>query len=676
MCEKTILPDPFDLPRFADVIPAQVEAKLALILEAHRSVIADVVAQPTPGFENGWLPMERAEIAIDSCWATLSHLHAVADTPELRAAYAGAQALLTEHNMAVMQNRDLHRMLQSLSETPGFAGLDDADRAAIHHALRDFRLAGVALDDDERTRFAAISVELSRLANEFASAVLDATDHWAEHITDETMLAGVADNDKAMFAAAAAAKGLGGWLVTLQAPSVNVVLIYAEDRELRARVYEAYNTRASDRGPDAGRFDNGERISRILQLRGEAAGLLGFSDAAELALAPKMASGAAEVLTFLRRLAGRAKPAALQEMEQLRAFASDELGISDLRPWDVAFAAERLRRGRFAVDQQEVRAYFPVERVLDGWRALLKRLFGITLVARDDVELYHLDAGYFDAVDEDGKIFAGLYVDLYARAGKRGGAWMSQARPRYTGTDGTSLPVAYLVCNFPPKTGDGPTLLTHGEVITLLHETGHVLHHLFTRVDRPSVAGTTGFEWDAIELPSQLMEDFAWDRDVLTSMSGHYRSANPLPADLFERMQRARHFQSGMFVVRQIEFALFDMLLHTAPPSADPVAIMRQVRDEVAVIHPPEWNRFPHSFSHIFAGGYAAGYYSYLWAEVLAADAFQRFAEAGGVDRATGDALREEILARGASRPASESFEAFRGRKADPEAMLKRRGLC
>nr|WP_223177498.1 M3 family metallopeptidase [Sphingobium jiangsuense] len=667
--------DAIALPRFSEISPDLIAPALDEAIHAHEEAVAAVTQARPRDFAEAWLPLERADRVLDALWSTVSHLHAVADTPELRAAHAEGQARLVENAMKVAQNHDLYEVLDGLSAVPGFDALPEADRAAVAHAIRDFRLAGVALPPEKRARFAEISVELSGLSNDFASAVLDATDAWEEHVTDEALLAGISDADKAMFADAARARDLDGWLVTLQYPSVTAILTFAEDRGLRARVYEAFNTRASDRGPHAGRFDNSARIARILELRRESAALLGFAGPVEWLLATRMANSADEVLHFLRDLAARAKPFAEREMRELRDFAAVELGLEDLQPWDVGFAANRLRQARYAVDEQAIRAYFPVDRVMEGWQTLLRRLFGIRLAERDDVQLYHPDARYCDVVDEDGSTFAGLYLDLHARPGKRGGAWMAQARPRLHDGGVIGVPVAYLVCNFSPRGGETPSLLSHGDVTTLLHETGHCLHHLFTRVDRPSIAGTNGFEWDAVELPSQLMEDFAWDRDVLTAMSGHYRTGEALPVEQFNRLVAARHFQSGMFIVRQIEFGLFDMLLHMGTLGDDPVPVMQAVREEVAVIHPPEWNRFSHSFSHIFAGGYAAGYYSYLWAEVLAADAFERFAEEGLVDRATGDLLREEILSRGATRPAAESFRAFRGRDADPEAMLRRRGL-
>ena len=674
MTTDTLL-DPLALPDFAALTPEAIAAALDAAIARHADAVATVTRDRPTTFADAWLPLERAEAGIDALWSAVSHLHGVADTPELRAAHAAGQEKLVEHSMAVAQNRDLYDVLTALEASPAFAALPQADRVAVEHAIRDFRLAGVALDDDGRARFAAISVELSALSTAFGSAVLDATQAWGEHVTDEARLAGIAGPDRAMFAAAAAAKGLDGWWVSLQQPSVNAVLTFAEDRDLRAAVYRAYGTRASDQGPNAGEFDNGPRIARILELRHEAARLLGFADPVDWSLATKMAPNAGEVLAFLRDLGARARPAAERDLAALRAFAAEELGIDDLQPWDTGFVADRLRRARFAVDEQEVRGYFPVERVMDGWQALLHRLFGIRLVERADAPLYHPDARYFDVVDDNGEVFSGLYLDLHARDGKRGGAWMAQARPRLRDGNQVRVPVAYLVCNFAPKGADRPSLLSHSDVVTLLHETGHCLHHLFTRVDRPSIAGTSGFEWDAVELPSQLMEDFAWDRAILTGMSGHHDTGAPLPPDLFDRMVAARRFNSGLFVVRQLEFALFDLILHLGTAGSDPIEVIEAVRDEVSVMRPPAWHRFPHAFSHIFAGGYASGYYSYLWAEVLAADGFQRFAENGLVDRATGTALREEVLARGATRPAADSFRAFRGRDADPTAMLIRHGL-
>lgn len=664
------------LPRFAEITADHIAPALDVALARHAATIEALVRDKPLTFAEAWLPLERAEAELSAIWAAVSHLHAVADSPELRAAYQEGEQRLVTNSIIVGQNRDLYEVFEALAATPEFAALPDADRVAVEHALRDFRLSGVALEEAARERFKAVSVELATLSNEFGSAVLDATDAWEELITDEADLAGLSDTDKAMFAAAAQAKGQTGWRVTLQAPSVNAILTFAENRDLRARVYQAYGTRASDQGPHAGQFDNSQRIARILELRHEAAQLLGFADPVQWSLATKMASDGGAVLAFLRDLAARAKPAAQRDLDELKAFAAEKLGIADLQPWDVGYASNRLRQALYAVDEAEIRGYFPVEKVMQGWQMLLERLFGIRLEPREGASLYHADARFYDVVDESGKAIAGLYLDLFARPGKRGGAWMGEARPRRHDGDHVQLPVAYMVCNFAPATADSPSLLSHSDVGTLLHETGHCLHLLLTEVNRPNIAGTTGFEWDAVELPSQLMEDFAWDRQVLTAMSGHYKTGEPLPQDLFDRLLRARHFQAGLFMVRQIEFGLFDMLLHLGTMGSDPIEVIEAARDEVAVLRPPAWHRFPHAFAHIFAGGYASGYYSYLWAELLAADGFMAFAEAGLLDRATGDRFRAEVLAKGATRPAAESFRAFRGRDPDPRAMLVRHGLA
>tara|TARA_A100001391_G_scaffold201546_1_gene188850 strand:- start:21182 stop:23215 length:2034 start_codon:yes stop_codon:yes gene_type:complete len=668
--------DTLSLPRFGEIGPEHVEEALDRVIAEHRAAVAAVVAGGNGSFADVWLPLERAETAIDGVWSAVSHLHSVAVTPELRTAYEKGQQRIVENSLAYHQNRAVYDVLVAMSERPDFADLAEADRAAVTHEIRDFELAGVGLDESDRARFAAISKELSALKTAFSSAVLDATDAWFEHVSEEALLAGLAKTDKAMFADNARARGLEGWVISLQQPSVTAVLTFAEDRALRERVYRAYGTRASDQGPHAGQFDNSERIARILELRREAAQLLGFATPVELSLATKMAASAGDVLDFLRDLASRARPAAERDISALRAYAADKLAITPLEPWDIGFVSNRLKQERYAIDQQEVKAHFPVERVIAGWQELLARLFGITLVARPDVAVYHPDAQFYDVKDENGEVFSGLYLDLHARAGKQGGAWMDQARPRLNDGEVTRVPVAYLVCNFAPKSPGNPSLLSHDEVVTLLHETGHCLHHLFTRVDRPNIAGTSGFEWDAVELPSQLLEDFAWDREVLTGMSGHYETGAPLPGHLFDQLVAARRFQSGMFIVRQIEFGLFDLLLHQGSLGSDPIEVIEAVRDEVAVVRPPEWHRFPHAFSHIFSGGYSSGYYSYLWAEVLAADGFQRFVDAGLIDRATAALFRDEVLSRGASRPAAESFKAFRGREPDPRALLERYGLA
>jgi len=662
------------LPRFGEITPDQIAPALDNIIARYDETVAAMVAERPTGFDEAWLPLERLDAEMSAVWSTVSHLRAVADTPEMRAAHAAGQARLVEHGMRVGQNRELFEIYEALAASPEFATLSVADRAAVTRAIRGFTLSGVALDPAARARFREVSVESSAIGNAFSSAVLDATAAWSEHVTDVTLLAGLSQADLDMLATEARDNGLDGWLVTLQQPCVSAITTFAENRDLRARIYRASGTRASDQGPNAGEFDNGGRIARLLDLRAESARLLGFRDHVERSLFTKMADSDTEVLAFLRGLAVRARPFAEVEIAEVRAFAAD-MGIDDLQPWDVSFVSNRLRISRYAVNEQVVRAYFPVEQVLVGWAGLLGGLFGIRLAPRADVQVWHEDARYYDVADEDGTVFAGLYLDLHARTGKRDGAWVAQSRSLMDADGVRTLPVTFVTCNFAPHGDTMPALLSHKDVTTLLHETGHALHHLFGTIDRPIIGGINGYEWDAVELPSQLMEDFAWDRDVLTSMTRHHVSGETLPADLFDRMLGARKFQSGLVLLRQVEFAMTDIILHSGVMGNDPMVVQNAVRDEIAVTRPPEWHRAPHSFGHIFSGGYSAGYYSYLWAELLAADAFGRFVEAGVVDRATGDRLRNEILSRGASRPAIESFRAFMGRDPDPSALLKRHGL-
>jgi oligopeptidase A len=672
--------DDRELPAFGQIGAVHVEPAVDAVLAEHKAAVEAIGDAATPrDFAHVVLAKERVDFALERAWSPVSHLHAVADTPELRAAFGEAQPRLAEHGLQIGQDRRFYEAVRAVADAPGFDALPQAARRVVEHALRDFRLSGVALEEPARTRFREIGVELSRLSTEFSNAVLDATEAWSEHLSDQAALAGIPPSDCAMLQAYAAARSLDGWLVTLHQPAVLAVLTHADDRELRRRVYHAYNTRASDEGPDAGRFDNGDRIERIVALRHEAAQLLGFANSAELSLEPKMARSPDEAVAFLRDLAARARPVAERDLEEMRGFAAQTLGLHDLQPWDMAYVAEKLRRARYAIDEEQIKAYFPVPKVMDGVMALLRRLFGITLVRRDDVDVWHPDAAYYDLVNPDGTRFAGVYLDLYARAGKRGGAWMGVCRPRFRDADRLHLPIAYLTCNFAPPTGDAPSLLTHRDVLTLLHEFGHVLHHLLTEVDLPSVGGITGFEWDAVELPSQLMENFGWNREALDLLSGHHVTGETLPVELFDRMIAARRFQAGLFLVRQLEFALFDLRLHLefdAPRGARVMDILNEVRREVAVVIPPAWNRFPHAFSHIFAGGYAAGYYSYLWAELLSADAFERFEEAGVLSGDMGATFRREVLAVGATRPAIESFTAFRGREPKPEALLRSYGLA
>jgi len=672
--------DTGDLPAFSAIRPEHVEPAIDTLIATQREGIARIAA---PGaerdFEHVMLAQERLDQALSRSWSPVSHLHSVADSEALRKAHGNAEEKLTDLGIEIGQNRDLYAAVQAVADRPDFAAMPAAARAAVEHALRDFRLSGVALEEPARSRFREIGVELSRLTTEFSNAVLDATEAWHKHITDERDLVGIPVSGRAVLREYAREEKLDGYLVTLKQPSVQAVLTYAENRDLREAVYYAYQTRASDQGPDKGKFDNSERIEKIVALRHEAAQLLGFRNAAEESLATKMAGSPDTVLVFLRDLASRAKPVARKELEELRRFATEELKIDNLEPWDVAFAAERLRQQRYAIDEEQIKPYFPASAAIDGLFMVVERLYGIHFSPRDDVDTWHKDVTYYDLKNADGTVFAGAYLDLYARSGKRGGAWMDVCADRFRDGDHLQRPVAFLTCNFPPPTDGVPALLTHDDVLTLFHEFGHGLHHMLTEVDIPSVGGIDGVEWDAVELPSQFMENFAWDRDALRSFARHHETGEPLPDELYQRMLDARHFHAGLFLVRQLEFALFDFRLHLEydpAQGARALDVLERVRHEVAVLHPPAWQRFPHAFTHIFAGGYSAGYYSYLWAEVLSADAFEAFEEAGVLDRATGERFRREVLAVGATRPALESFKAFRGREPRPDALLKSYGLA
>ena len=668
------------LPAFSQIRPEHVEPAVDAILVDYRAGIDALTAPGAPrDFATVMLTQERLEQRLARAWAPVSHLHSVADSEALRKAYGPAEEMLTEHAIELGQNRDLYAAVQALADAPDFAQLPRPERALVEHALRDFRLSGVALEEPARSRFREIGVELSKLSTEFSNAVLDASEAWHEHITDERDLAGIPESGRAVLRQYAEDQDLDGYLVTLKQPSVQAVLSYADNRGLRERVYWAYQTRASDQGPNAGKFDNSARIEKIMALRHEAAQLLDFANAAEESLATKMAGSPTEVLEFLHDLAVRARPVAQRELAALREFASSKLKLDNLESWDVGYASEKLRQQQYALDEEQLKPYFPLPAVIEGLFGLTEKLYGITLAQRDDVDVWHPEVRYYDVRDADGRVFAGAYVDLYARNGKRGGAWMDVCRARFDDGVNRQLPVAFLTCNFAPPTEGKPALLTHDDVLTLFHEFGHGLHHLLTEIALPSIGGIDGVEWDAVELPSQFMENFGWNRAALDLFARHYETGERLPDELFERMLAARHFHAGLFLVRQLEFALFDFLLHLEydpEQGARPLVVLEQVRKQVAVMHPPAWQRFPHGFSHIFAGGYAAGYYSYLWAELLSADAFGEFEEHGVIDRATGDRFRREFLAVGASRPALESFVAFRGRKPEPEALLRSHGLA
>ena len=667
-----------ELPAFSAITADQVNPAIdAVLADFRREVVRLTADDATPSFAALMAPLERQEDKLARTFAPVSHLHGVKDTPELRDAYSTALEKITEHGTELGQNRALYAAVKRLREAPEFERLARAQKTLIDDSLRGFRFSGVALEEPARSRFKDIQNQLSKLENEFEEAVLDATDAWTRPVS-QSELAGLPDSARTMLAQAAQEKQHDGFLATLKGPVVQAILTFADDRTLRETIYTAYNTRASDQGPGDHAHDNSARIGEILALRHEAARLIGFESTVHLSLADKMAATPERVLGFLRDMVAKAKPVAEREMAELRAFAANELGIADLQPWDVAYASEKLRTRLFDFSEEDLKPYFPLPAVMAGLFALTERVLGVRLVERRDVDVWHTDVQYFDVCDLDGTVRAGAYLDNYARSGKRGGAWMDVCHARLDDGQTRRRPIAFLTCNFAPP-GDGkPSLLTHDDVLTLFHEFGHGLHHLLTEVDWPSVGGIHGVEWDAVELPSQFLENFGWQREALDSFARHWQSGEVLPQALFEKMLAARHFHAGLFLVRQLEFALFDFRLHQEfDPARGPrtLELLDEVRDEVAVIKPPAWHRFPHAFAHIFSGGYGAGYYSYLWAEVLSADAFSAFEESGVFDAETGARYRREILAVGGSRPALESFVAFRGREPQPDALLKSYGL-
>ena len=687
--------DDAELPAFSAITPEQVVPAVEKTLADYQLLVDELTASAAaPTFDTLIAPLERMEERLGRVFAPVSHLHGVKDSPALREAYSEALEKITEHGSVLGQNRALYQAVRAVRDGAGFSALDRAQQTLVDDSLRDFELSGVALEEPARSRFREIQNELSRIETEFEEAVLDATDAWTRPVT-EAELAGLPDSARTMLAQAANSRRQDGFLATLKGPVVQAILTYADDRELRKTLYGAYNTRASDQGPDANRFDNSERIGRILALRHEAAKLLGFDSSAALSLVDKMASSPERVLGFLRELADKARPVAHSELQALREFAASELGIADLEPWDIGYASEKLRERRYDFSEEAIKPYFPLPKVMAGLFALAERVLGAKLVERHGVDTWHPDVQFFDVLNGDGDIIAGVYLDHFTREGKRGGAWMDVCRAPLLDADGKRLPIAFLTCNFPPgmdaqvpraqdaqerppASHDKPSLLTHNDVLTLFHEFGHGLHHLLTEVHWPSVGGINGVEWDAVELPSQFMENFGWQREALDGFARHYETDEPLPDDLFQKMLAARHFHAGLFLMRQLEFALFDFRLHhefDPQRGARTLELLEEVRQEVAVVFPPEWHRFPHAFTHIFSGGYSAGYYSYLWAELLSADAFAAFEEAGVFDPATGARYRREILAVGGSRPALESFIAFRGREPQPEALLRSHGL-
>ncbi|MCG8908448.1 oligopeptidase A [Pseudomonas sp. DP-17] len=667
----------YDLPPFSSIRPEHVKPAIEQILADNRAAIARLLAQQngTPTWAGLVLAMDELHDRLGKAWSPVSHLNAVCNSAELREAYEGCLPLLSAYWTELGQNRELFKAYEALAASPESKDFDIAQKTILEHALRDFRLSGIDLPAEQQQRYAEIQTRLSELGSRFSNQLLDDTQAWTKHVTDEAALAGLTESAKAQMQAAAEAKELDGWLISLEFPSYYAVMTYAEDRALREEVYAAYCTRASDQGPNAGQNDNGPVMQEILDLRQELSRLLGFKNFAELSLATKMAETPEQVLNFLRDLAVRSKPFAAQDLEQLKAYAAEQ-GCPDLASWDASYFGEKLREARYSVSQEALREYFPIDKVLSGLFAIVQKLYGIQIRELNDFERWHPDVRLFE-IEENGQHVGRFYFDLYARANKRGGAWMDGARDRRRTAGGElQSPVAYLVCNFTPAVGGKPALLTHDEVTTLFHEFGHGLHHLLTRVEHAGASGINGVAWDAVELPSQFMENWCWEPEGLALISAHYETGAPLPQDLLEKMLAAKNFQSGLMMVRQLEFSLFDFELHATHGDGRSVLdVIETIRDEVAVMRPPAYNRFANSFAHIFAGGYAAGYYSYKWAEVLSADAFSRFEEEGVLNPATGAAFRDAILAKGGSQEPMALFVAFRGREPSIDALLRHSGL-
>lgn len=670
------------LARFDEIKPEHVTPAIASLLEENRATVARLEDPSTPATWHDFIaPLEDVTEKLGHAWKSVEHMNAVVDTPELRAVYNENLPLVTEFWAGLSQNLKLFEKYAAIARSAEFAGYTSSKQRVITNALRDFRLGGAELPEDQKPRFAEIQEQQAALAQKFSENVLDATNEYALYIEDVAELSGLPDDAIAAARARAEAEGKPGWKITLHMPSYLAVIQYADDRALRQKIYEAYVTRASEFGP--AERDNGSRIVEIMQLRAEEAAMLGYANFAEVSLVPKMAEHPGQVIEFLEDLAQRARPYAERDLAELRTFARDELGITDLQVWDASYASEKLREKRYAFSEQEVKQYFPEPKVLEGLFRVVETVFEVH-IKPDQAPLWHQDAHFFRVESREGQLLAQFYLDLYARPGKRGGAWMDDARGRKRRADGSiQTPVAFLTCNFsePVKGPDGkmrPALFTHDEVNTLFHEFGHGLHHMLTRIEEGAVSGINGVEWDAVELPSQFMENFCWEWDVLKHMTAHIESGAALPRPLFDKMIQAKNFQAGMQTLRQVELGLFDMRLHHEPTRVDATTVdqlLKEVRAKFALLPVPAYNRLPNQFSHIFAGGYAAGYYSYKWAEVLSADAYAKFEEDGVLNPQTGALFRKEILGMGGSRPAIESFQSFRNRPPSIDALLRHNGM-
>ncbi len=667
------------LPPFSQIKPEHVEPAIDALLAENRQAVEDLLAATNDyTWDNLVQPLEEMEERLGRIWSPVSHMNSVVNSDELREAYNACLAKLSDYGTEMGQHEGLYKAFKQIAESADYEVLDVAQKKIIDNAMRDFRLSGIDLSATDKARYKEIMQQLSALNSTFSENILDATNAWKLQISDESRLQGLPESARGMARQIAEREGMDGWVFNLEFPSYLPVMTYADDRELRREMYTAFVTRASDEGPHAGQWDNTPLMEQILALRHEASRLLGFNNYAERSLATKMAQSTDQVMAFLNDLAARSLPMAKKELDELRAYARDEHGATELEAWDIAYYAEKLQQHKYAISQEELKPYFPEARVLKGMFYVVERLYGMQVSERKDVDVWYEDVRFFEIHDAAGELRGRFYLDLYARPQKRGGAWMDDCITRMVSDEGVQAPVAYLTCNFSAPIGDDPALFTHDEVLTLFHEFGHGLHHMLTQVDYPSVAGIGGVPWDAVELPSQFMENWCWQREALDVIAAHYQTGEALPQALFDKMIAAKNFQSAMQMVRQLEFSIFDFRLHleySPEKGARIFEILADVRQQVAVIEPPSFNRFPHSFSHIFAGGYAAGYYSYKWAEVLSADAFAHFEENGIFDREAGLKFLTVVLEQGGSREPMELFVEFRGREPSIDALLRHSGL-
>jgi len=678
--ENSALSKTNQLPLFSEIDVAQIVPVVTQAIQKNRQLVENLLADLTSfSWENFVNVLDEADDHLSKLWSPVSHMNAVVSNDELREAHDACLPLFAEYGTFIGQHQGLYQAYLSIADSDEFATLKSEQQKVITDALRDFKLAGIALSEDKKQRYGEIKQELAALQSQFSNHVMDATLAWSKLVTDKELLAGLPESAIAAAQQAATEKDLQGYLLTLEFPSYLPVMTYAQNRELREEVYTAFSTRASDQGPNAGEFDNSDIIEQLLALRHELSELLDFNNFAEYSIATKMAETPDQVINFLTDLADKSYQQASDERDAVLAFANDLDGLSDLQSWDLSYYSELLKQQRYTISDEQLRPYFPENKVVDGLFSVVNRLFGLNIKEQFDFNTWHKDVRFFHIYDAADTHLGSFYLDLYAREFKRGGAWMNDCRVRRRQVDGSlQLPVAYLTCNFTKPVGDNPALFTHNEVVTLFHEFGHGIHHMLTKIESSAVSGINGVPWDAVELPSQFLENWCWEPEALALISSHVETGETLPAELLEKMLAAKNYNSALMMVRQLEFSLFDFVLHhqyTAGKTGQVEAVLTEIRDKVAALKPPSFNRFQHSFSHIFAGGYAAGYYSYKWAEVLSADAFSRFEQDGIFNAQTGKAFLEAILEKGGSDTPMNLFKSFMGREPNTEALLRHCGI-